>query len=83
MYETIQNLNSIRFNSTHLNPTELNLHDVGHGRELNKNPIFMAVNRVCLEFRIESGFSPGYKLQSLGRTQKESIESIPLTSLSL
>ena len=50
MYETIQNLNSIRFNSTHLNPTELNLHDVGHGRELNKNPIFMVVNRVCLEF---------------------------------
>ena len=50
MYETIQNLNSIRFNSTHLNPTELKLHDVGHRRELNKNPILMVVNRVCLEF---------------------------------
>ena len=30
-----------------LNPTELNLCEVGHGRELNKNPIFMMVNRVC------------------------------------
>ena len=38
--------------------------------------------------RVESGFSPGYKLQSVGRImndihQKESIESIPLTSQSL
>ena len=24
--------------------------DVGHARELNKNPIFMGVIRVCLEF---------------------------------
>ena len=38
--------------------------------------------------RVESGLSPGYKLQSLGRIlndihQKESIESIPLTSLAI
>ena len=52
MYEAIQNLNSIRFNSTQLslNSTELNVHDVGHGRELNKNPTFMVVNRVYLKF---------------------------------
>ena len=60
----------------------IHLYGVGHGQELNMNPIFMVGNRIILlltYMRVESRFSPGYKLQRLGRIlndihQKESTE---------
>ena len=56
-----------------LNPTELNLHEVGHGQEneseSNLYGGIQSLFRVQLPItymRDDSGFSPGYKLQSLG-----------------